>query len=174
MHPSDTAVDFGLLVLRLSLGGVFLAHGINHIWGGGRIPGTARWFESLGMKPGLWHAWTASISEVAGGALAVIGLLTPLAAAAVVGTMTVAWVTNHLHNGFFIFRPGEGWEYVATLLLMGIVLSALGPGEWSVDAHVGQLSKLSGWWGLVIAVAAGAGGAGALLAVFWRPIRPAK
>ena len=46
------AVDLSLLVVRVAVGIVFLAHGYNHIFGGGRIAGTARWFESLGMRPG--------------------------------------------------------------------------------------------------------------------------
>jgi hypothetical protein len=49
---SPYAVDTGLLILRVGLGVVFLAHGHNHVFGGGKIVGTGRWFESLGMKPG--------------------------------------------------------------------------------------------------------------------------
>ena len=117
MSDAD-AVDLALLVLRATLGAVMLAHGVNHIIGGGKIAGTARWFESLGMRPGVLHAWLASVTEVGSGALLLLGLLTPLAAAGAVGVMVVAWITNHLHNGFFIFRPGEGWEYVMTLTLV--------------------------------------------------------
>ena len=47
--------------------------------------------------------------------------------------MLVAWITNHLRNGFFIFRPGEGYEYVMTLTLVALGLGGLGAGEWSVD-----------------------------------------
>jgi putative oxidoreductase len=162
------ATDLALLVLRVAVGAVFLAHGINHIIGGGRIAGTGRWFESLGMRPGVLHAWLASITEVVAGALLVVGLLTPVAGAGVVGVMLVAWITNHLRNGFFIFRPGEGWEYVMILTVTGLVLAMLGPGGWSLD-RVLDLQDLAGWTGFWIAVVAGAGGAGALLAVFWRP-----
>ena len=38
-----------------------VAHGYNHVWLGGKIAGTGRWFESLGIKPGLLHAWLAQI-----------------------------------------------------------------------------------------------------------------
>src|SRR5437588_739576 len=117
--PDATAVNLSLLVLRVVLGVVFLAHGINHVSRGGKIPGTARWFESLGMKPGILHAWLASLTEIGSGALLVVGFLTPLAGAGVVGVMVVAWVTNHLKNGFFIFRPGEGSEHVMTLTPLG-------------------------------------------------------
>ena len=97
------------------LGVTMFAHGYNHIWGGGKIEGTAGWFASLGLKPGMLHAWLASLTELGAGAMLILGLLTPLAAAGVVGVMTVALITNHLKNGFFIFRPGEGYEYVLNL-----------------------------------------------------------
>jgi putative oxidoreductase len=168
MEPGAT--DLALLVLRVTVGAVMLAHGLNHIFGGGRIPGTARWFESLGMRPGVVHAWLASVTEVVAGALLVAGLLTPLAGAAVVGVMLVAWITNHRGNGFFIFRPGEGWEYVMVLTVTGLVLAMLGPGRWSLD-RVLDLDHLAGWTGFWIAVLAGGGGALALLAVAWRPDR---
>lgn len=167
------AVNVALLVLRVVLGIVFLAHGVNHIWGGGRIAGTARWFESLGMRPGIVHAWLASATEVASGALLVVGLLTPLAGAGVVGTMVVAWVTNHRRNGFFVFRPGEGYEYVMVLTGLGIVVATLGAGELSLDHALGVLERPS-WAGLLIALMAGAGGAVALLVACWRPLRPTE
>src|SRR3954466_3276295 len=112
---ATTAADLSLLAFRAAVGVVFLAHGYNHIFGGGKIAGTGRWFESLGMRPGVLHAWLASLTEIGAGAMLVLGILTPVAGAAVVGVMTVAWVTNHLKKGFFIFRPGEGWEYVMML-----------------------------------------------------------
>lgn len=82
----------------------------------------------------------------------------------VFGTMAVAWVTNHRRNGFFIFRQGEGYEYVMTLTFAAIALAGLGAGTWSVD-------HAAGWSGILTAVVAGWGGAAALLAVFWRPAR---
>jgi putative oxidoreductase len=162
------AVDVGLLVLRVGLAVVFIAHGYNHIFGGGRIAGTARWFESLGMRPGVVHAWFASLTELGAGALLLLGLATPLACAGVVGTMLVALVANHLRNGFFIFRPGEGYEYVMTLTLAAVALAGLGAGRWSVDNALNWFQP-GGWWGLGSAVATGGGGALALLVSFWRP-----
>lgn len=164
------ATDIALLVLRAALGIIMLAHGWNHIFGGGRIPGTGRWFQSLGMRPGRLHAWLASLTEVVAGVLLLVGLLTPLAAAAVVGVMAVAWMINHRGNGFFIFRPGEGWEYVMTLTLAGIALGPLGAGGWSLDALLG-LDGLAGASGLAISAGLGLGAAALLLLVFWRPQR---
>lgn len=171
MSDAD-AIDLALLAFRCCVGAVMLAHGLNHIYGGGRIAGTGRWFESLGMRPGLLHAWLASLTEVAGGALLVLGLLTPLAGAAVIGVMLVAWITNHRGNGFFIFRPGEGWEYVMTLTFAGLLLAVVGPGRWSLDHAVDWTDDFVGTTGLVVAVVAGGGGAAALLAGAWRPSPP--
>jgi putative oxidoreductase len=170
--PMDTdAINLALLGIRLILGGVMLAHGMNHIIGGGKIAGTGRWFASLGMKPGILHAWLASVTEVAAGTMLVLGLLTPLACAGVVGVMLVAIITNHWRNGFFIFRPGEGYEYVLTLTVVALCLAMLGSGEWSLDNPLGTVD-LAGWSGLWIALVAGGGGTAILLAGFWRPERP--
>ncbi|MBM3676056.1 MAG: DoxX family protein [Actinobacteria bacterium] len=157
----------GLLILRVVVGIVMLAHGYNHVFRGGKIEGTGRWFESLGMRPGKLHAWLASLTELGAGTMLVLGLLTPVAAAGVVGTMLVAWITNHLRNGFFIFRPGEGYEYVMTLTFVSIAIGALGAGEWSLDEVLDV--TFTGNEGLAIAAGAGALGAALLLAVFWRP-----
>jgi putative oxidoreductase len=170
MSDADS-INLALLAFRAAIAAVMLAHGINHIFGGGKIEGTARWFASLGMKPGIFHAWLASLTEVAGGALLVLGLFTPLAGAAVIGVMLVALITNHRGNGFFIFRPGEGWEYVMTLTFCGLVLAVVGPGKWSLDRAFHIRDNLTGTNGLLIALIAGVGGALALLAVFWRPER---
>ena len=145
-------------------------HGYNHFFGGGKIAGTGRWFESLGMRPGIVHAWVASLAELGAGVLLIFGLLTPIACAGVIGTMVVAWITNHLKNGFFIFRPGEGYEYVMTLTFAGLGLAGVGAGKVSLDYALGWFQP-PGWVGLSIAVSGGFGGAAGLLTVFWRPDR---
>jgi putative oxidoreductase len=170
MTGPDTAFDAAVLLLRAALGVVFVAHGYNHIFGGGRIAGTARWFDGLGMRPGIVHAWVASLIEVGSGVLLFLGLATPLACAGVVGTMIVAWVTNHRRNGFFIFRAGEGYEYVMTLTFCAAAVGGVGAGNWSLDHALGWFQP-PGWLGLGITVIAGGGGALALLASCWRPAR---
>lgn len=164
-------VDLGTAILRLSIGGTMLAHGLNHAFGGGRLAGTARWFESIGIRPGRLHAATATTTEVGAGLLLVFGALTPLAAAAVVGTMGVALIANHLRNGFFIFRPGEGYEYVLMIALASAALGALGSGRWSVDHAMGF--HVGGWAGLGIALLGGGFGAAGVLMTSWRPGRAA-
>ena len=168
MSDND-AIDLALLVLRCGVGAVMIAHGYNHIFGGGKVTGTAAWFGSMGMRPPLLQAWLASLTEIGGGALLLLGMLTPFGAAAVIGIMTVAWVINHRGNGFFIFRPGEGWEYVMTLAIAGLAIGAVGPGRWSLDDALELEDDLTGATGLLLAVVLGVGGAALLLAVCWRP-----
>jgi len=169
-HFNENQIWLGLLVLRVSVGATMLAHGYNHIWGGGKIKGTAGWFASLGMKPGILHAWLASLTELAAGAALVFGLLTPLAAGALIGTMLVAFVTNHRKAGFFVFRrPTEGWEYLMNLIAALFAIACLGPGKWSLDDKVDFY--LHGWAGAAVAIVLGVGGAATLLGVFWRPVK---
>ena len=158
----------GLLLLRVMVGVVMLAHGINHVFLGGKIAGVTRWFASMGMRPAAFHAWLASLVEIVGGAMLVVGLLTPLAAAATLGVMTVAFIINHRKNGFFIFRPGEGWEYVGSLIMSGLALGAMGPGKASLDNALG-FEWVSGLGAFAITAVVGLGGAALLLLVFWRP-----
>ncbi|WP_278262715.1 DoxX family protein [Nocardia sp. AG03] len=161
------SVDTAALILRGTVGAVVLAHGVNHAWGGGKIAGTARWFASIGLRPGTTHAVLATVTEIVAGALLLVGLCTPLAAAAVVSTMTVALITAHRTNGFFIFRPGQGWEYTAVLAATATAAATLGPGRWSLDHALGVASD--GAVGLAVAVVLGVLSAGLLLALCWRP-----
>lgn len=165
MSDAD-AIDLALLILRCGVGAVMLAHGINHVRP--NIDGTAAWFGSMGMRPARLQAWLASITEIGSGILLLVGLLTPFAAAGVVGVMAVAWAINHRGNGFFIFRPGEGWEYVMTLGIVGLAIGALGPGSWSLDDAFDLTDDLTGTTGLAVTAVAGLGGAGLLLATCWR------
>jgi putative oxidoreductase len=164
------AANLGLLMIRVAIGGTMIAHGYNHIWGGGKIAGTAGWFESLGMKPGKLHAWLASLTELGAGALLALGFLTPLAGGGCAAVMLVAWITNHRKNGFFIFRPGEGYEYVMNLFVASLGIAFVGAGGWSIDRLTGLDDELVGWKAVLIGLVGGVGFALGLLAVFWRPV----
>jgi putative oxidoreductase len=171
-----TNVDIAALALRIALGITMLAHGYNHAFGGGKLPGTARWFESIGIRPGRVHALLATLTELGVAPLLFLGLFTPLAAAGVLGVMLVALVANHVKNGYFIFRPGEGYEYVLFITFAALAMGALGAGSWSLDSvladNVDDLAQwLGGWRGLAITAAGGGGGAALLLATCWRPHR---
>ena len=165
-------VNFVLLVLRVGLGVSVALHGWNKIRKG--IAGTARWFDSIGMRPGQLNAYMAAGTELGGGALFAIGLFTPVAAASLIGLMVVAYWVAHKDNGFFIFNKDQGWEYVFVIAIAALLVGGIGPGEWSVDHLVGfgQNGLYSSWWGVLIALVGGLGGAAAQLATFYRP--PAK
>lgn len=164
------AETIALLVVRVVLGVIMIAHGLNHWRGGGKIEGTARWFGGLGLKHGKLQAWTSVVTEVGAGTLLVLGLFTPLACAAVVSVMLVAGLLAHRPNGFFVFK--DGYEYVLMLAAISVALGVFGPGKFSVD-HAADI-EVTGWAGggiaLGVAVAATAG----LLATFWRPERPER
>jgi putative oxidoreductase len=160
-------LNLAVLIMRLATGLMIMAHGYNHIFGGGKIKGTGGWFASMGMKPGILHAWLASVTELACGVMLLLGLVTPLAAGGVLGVMVVALGTAHRTNGFFIFKPGQGWEYVGYVSCMCVALGTLGGGEWALDNSLDL--DFTEWKGLVITLVAGLGGSAALLGTFWRP-----
>jgi len=166
-------IDLGLLLLRVAIGVTVILHGWNHMFGGGKLPGTARWFESMGLRPGWLHARLATATEFVCGAAFALGLLTPFAAAGIVGVMWVAAITAHLPQGFFIFRPEQGWEYVMNLAVAAVAVATIGPGDVSLD---NALDLTWGrWGGLLISAGLGTAGAAALLGAMWRPERkPAK
>ncbi|HEY0803803.1 MAG TPA: DoxX family protein, partial [Pseudonocardiaceae bacterium] len=99
-------VDVGLLVLRVAAGLTLAAHGYQKFFAGGRIAGTARWFDSLGMRPGRLHALAAATTEIGAGLLLAAGLITSVAGAAFVGLMLVAGWTVHRTKGFFSVKSG--------------------------------------------------------------------
>ena len=163
-----TPYDVGLLILRLALGLTLAAHGLNKFFGGGRIPGTARWFESIGMKPGKFHATVAASTETAAGLGLAAGLLTPIPAAGFVSLMIVAAWTVHRHNGFFIVK--EGWEYNLVLALSAVAVATVGAGRLSLDWVIfGESLWFKGWPGLAISLGLGLAGAVGQLLIFYRP-----
>jgi putative oxidoreductase len=165
-----TPYDVGLLILRLVLGLTLAAHGLNKFFGGGRIAGTAGWFESIGMKPGKFHATLAATTETAAGLGLAAGLLTPIPAAGFVSLMIVAAWTVHRANGFFIVK--EGWEYNLVLALSAVVVATLGAGKLSLDYLIFGKNWFDGWHGLAISLGLGLAGAVGQLLIFYRP--PAK
>ncbi len=160
-----TVVDTAVLLLRVLVGLTMVAHGYNHLRS---QAGTAQWFGSLGMRPPKLHAMLSGAGETAAGAALTIGLLTPLAAAFVIGTMVVAGVVAHRANGFFVFKGG--YEYVLMIAGVCAVIGLLGPGAASVDALFGLDSAFDGTVGLLLAAGLGVVGAVVLLATTWRPV----
>ena len=168
-HP--VIIDVVLLVVRLFLGPMIFAHGYQKFFRGGRIAGTAGWFESIGMKPGVFHARVAATTELSAGLGLAVGLLTPVTAAGFVALMLVAAWTVHRHNGFFIVK--EGWEYNLVLAVAAVAVATLGAGRLSLDyallRNTSIYDLLHGWPGFLIAVFLGLAGGIGQLAIFYRP-----
>lgn len=159
------AYNLVMLFARLSFGFMFIYHGRGKLKNG--IAGTAAWFDSMGMKPGLMNARAAIATEIGAGALLALGLLTTFAAMAFVSVMLVAAVTTHLKNGFSIMK--EGWEYVYIVAVGAIMIATFGPGEWSIDNKLDIIADFNGWTGLLLASVGGVVAGAVQLAAFYRP-----
>lgn len=153
-----------MLAFRIVAGVTMAAHGFQKMFRGGRIDGTAGWFDSIGMKPGRIHAYAASVTEMGSGALLALGLFTPFAGAAFIALMIVAGWTVHRANGFFIVK--SGWEYNLVLAMVGLVGGVV-PGSYTLDDALGQTMTPNAR--LAITLAVGIGGGLCQLAVFFRP-----
>ncbi|MEN9504631.1 MAG: hypothetical protein RI958_557 [Actinomycetota bacterium] len=161
--------DLAILVLRVVTGLFFVAHGYNKVAQG--LAGTAAWFGSVGMRAPMWQARAAAGTEIGAGLLLAAGLLTPLAAAGIIGVMVVAIRVAHWKAGFFIFTSPQGWEYCASIIAAAFVIGMAGPGRWSVDHGLDLMAWYEGWTGAVVAGGVGVlGGIGQLL-VSYRPTK---
>ncbi len=144
MEAFGPDLDLGLLVLRVLVGVTFSLHGFQKLFGwfgGGGLDGTSKWFASLGFGDGRLAAVMAGGSEVVGGLGLATGLLTPFAAAAMIGTMTTAALVNNASKGFW--SAGNGWELNGYLIVIPTAVAITGPGAYSLDAVLG-LELLSG------------------------------
>ncbi|MDO8733312.1 MAG: DoxX family protein [Actinomycetota bacterium] len=164
---NSNAIDLAMLIIRLAIGPMIIAHGYNKIFGAGGLTGTANWFEGLGLKPGWVHARVAAFTEISVGIAITIGLLTSFAAAGIIGLMVVAMFTDHRGKGYFVFKGGM--EYVLFVAMTAAALASAGPGKWSIDHALGL-----GWFGVrwaVGAVVLGVGAALLMLAASYRPVK---
>lgn len=155
------------LLIRLIVGATFAAHGYKHVFLGGKLAGTARWFEGLGMKPnGMVHAVLASATEAACGIMIILGFLTPFAAAGYVGVLFVAGWTNHRPKGYW---SDAGWEYVSVLATFAVFIAAASPGKLSLDWALGLDFSFAPYTAFAIAVVLGLASGIGLVAAFYRP-----
>jgi putative oxidoreductase len=161
------AASLGVLVLRVCAGLAMASHGWAKFTKGGKIAGTAGWFDSMGMRPGRFHARLAASTELGAGLLLAVGLFVPLAALAFVALMFVAGYTVHRPNGFFSVNNGYELNVIFAVLAVGV--ATVGAGRYSIDSQLGLIEDFDGWVGLVIAAVGGVGAAVTQLAVFYRP-----
>jgi putative oxidoreductase len=164
-------MELGLLVLRVVLGLLFMGHGAQKLFGmfgGYGIEGTGGFFESLGLRPGRFHAFNAGAAELAGGALLALGFLTPLAAAMLIGVMVVAIATVHWSHG--VWSSEGGYEYNLVNIAAVFAITATGPGKWSLD-HAFSIDANGTAWALA---ALGAGLIGGVVTLAFGRMQAAR
>lgn len=129
-------LDFGLLILRIVLGGTMLGHGLQKllgVFGGPGIDGFAGALGAFGFTSYTTAlSWITALTETIGGALLIVGLFTPLAAAGLLG-VAASVVYVKFSGGFF--GPPQGFEYELLLATSAFVLLFTGAGRLSVDVH---------------------------------------
>lgn len=155
-------MGLGKLMLRATVGGYFVGHGMQKLagWFGGAGPeGTGEMFEQIGLRPGRENALIAGVAEAGGGSLLALGLGTPAAVSMLTGVMTNAIRHVHGRNGLWV--TDGGIEYPAVVLAVLAALADSGPGRFSLDEAFGI--RLRG--PVVTVVAMGAGAAGAVYLV---------
>lgn len=122
--------DFALLVLRLVLGAVFVAHGYNH-WFETGMAETGRQFAALGVPQPQLSAYLTGTVELIGGAFLAVGLLTTITASLLALLVLAAGYFVHLDNGFFI--EAGGVEYTLVLAAALFIITVFGTGRVSLD-----------------------------------------
>ncbi|PTV93901.1 putative oxidoreductase [Rhodobacter aestuarii] len=127
---STQAIDIASLLLRVSLGGLFLAHAWLKVFVF-TPKGAAGFFQSLGL-PGFF-AYLTIAAEVVGGVALIIGLWTSLAALLLIPVIAGAGWFAHRQNGFWFNNTNGGWEYPAFWSLALLVQALLGGGALVVS-----------------------------------------
>jgi putative oxidoreductase len=127
----DRLQPLGLLVLRLVLGSIMIAHGYHKVFGG--IPQVEQMLHGIGIP--AWMAYLVAGAEFGGGILVILGLLTRCAALFILIDMTVAILKVHLHNGL---RGPGGYEFPLSLAAIAFALIFFGAGPIAIDAVWGR------------------------------------
>ncbi|WP_052845037.1 DoxX family membrane protein [Streptomyces sp. NRRL S-31] len=159
-----TAGDWGLLLLRLTFGLLMAGHGAQKLFGwfgGTGLTAVAKAFGDLGFHPARLFALIGGLSELLGGLGLAVGLLTPLAAAALVGVMINAMVTVTAAHG--LWDTDGGVEYNVGIAVVAIAVAAIGPGRLSLDRFFPW--GRGGWPAACVAL--GLGGIGAGITLSW-------
>ena len=126
LHPN---ASYGALILRLSLGVMYIAHGLLKLLVF-TLPGAAHYFSSLGL-PG-WLAPVVTVAELAGGLMLITGIYARFVALALVLDLLGAIIWVHAHNGWLFTNPGGGWEYPAFLIAASLALFVMGDNAFAL------------------------------------------
>jgi len=148
-------MSYGLLLLRVVVGGTMAAHGAQKLLGwfdGPGLGGVQKMLGSLGFRWPSSMALGLALTECAG-LLFALGFLTPFAALGIAVVMLNAVALVHFKNGFW--NGKGGYEFNLVLLSVAVAVSATGPGRFSIDRALGWDDNLSGlWWAVGVLGAA--------------------
>ena len=132
--------DIALLLLRVVIGGVLIPHGLlklGLIGKGGSIAGVAGWFNSMGLRPGMFWAYVATLAEAGGGLLTVLGLGGPIGPGVLAADLVVVTIVAHVAQGFWAGGGKVGWAFPIPLAAGGLAIALAGNGAWSLDRLLG-------------------------------------
>jgi putative oxidoreductase len=126
----STRIDVAALVLRVSLGVMFVAHALLKYLVF-TPAGTVKFFQTIGLPGPLAYATIAA--ELVGGVLLILGVYTRAVSFALVPVLIGAtWA--HSGNGWLFTSPNGGWEYPAFLTLMAVAAGLIGSRRYALDA----------------------------------------
>lgn len=166
-------MKLGRLLLRAVIGGLFIGHGTQKLFGWFNGPGpggTEQMMEHLELRPANVNARLAGLTETTCGTMLAAGLATPAAAVGLIGTMITAIRTVHLPKGLWV--TNGGYEYNLVLIAALASLIDGGPGEISVDRLLGWHDTGPAW--ALAAIGTGAAASVLTVAAGRRPaVRPA-
>lgn len=133
LNPPAPTADVGLLLARVILGVILVAHGGQKFFDQG-LDNVATGFEGMGIPAASLAAAFAAVVEFGGGVLLIVGALTPLVGVLVAADMAGAFWFAHREAG--LFAADGGWELVAVIGALALTLAAAGAGRYSVDGLV--------------------------------------
>jgi putative oxidoreductase len=160
-------MSIGLFIVRFVVGALFVGHGTQKLfgWFGGHgLEGTGRFFEQIGYTPGRPMATIGGMTEAGGGALLMMGFLTPLGCAAIVGMM-VGTLPVHVPKG--LWNTNGGYELPLVYATCAAAIAYAGPGRASIDWAIG-------WTASGAAIGTGAVAFGALTGVVMLAVRAGR
>ena len=136
VSSTPALTDLALLVGRVFIGVCFVVHALGKLGrvGTGNMEGFIAWLQELGVPYAPIQARLAMGSELVGGGLLALGLLTRPACALLIVTMIVAGRIGHRGAGYLIINDPPGAEYAINLAAICFVIALTGPGHLSLDA----------------------------------------